>query len=118
MGFWNDLFTGKYAKFWAAWLAGSGVASVSVLIVWLVSLSGAYEAPGPDEIRTAVEAFVVSFFSAVGAALATNAVTYTRAQLAAMLAQMDAEDRERLTVPTPNPPADPIVDDAGMSPAS
>ena len=61
-----------YEKFWAALLGGGMAAAVTVIVQWLVSGTGAFEAPGPEEIRAAVDGVVVALFAAAGAYLATN----------------------------------------------
>jgi len=59
-------------KFYAALLGGGMATAVTVLAQWAVSGTGAFEAPGPDAIRSAVDGVVVALFAAAGAYLATN----------------------------------------------
>ena len=66
-------FSTKYAKFWNALLTGSGVGAGGVLVLYLVSLTGAFPGPDPLEIRDAVLGLWVAFTAALGAALAANA---------------------------------------------
>lgn len=61
-----------YEKFWAALLGGGMAAAVTVVAQWLVSGTGAFDAPGPEEIRAAVAGIVATIFAAAGAYLATN----------------------------------------------
>lgn len=61
-----------YEKFWAALLGGGMASAVTVIAQWGVAGSGAFEAPGPEEIRAAVAGVVATIFAAAGAYLATN----------------------------------------------
>lgn len=61
-----------YEKFWAALFGGGMAAAVTVIVQWLVSGTGAFDAPGPEEIRAAVAGVVATIFAAGGAYLATN----------------------------------------------
>lgn len=61
-----------YEKFWAALLGGGMAAAVTILVQWGMSGTGAFDAPGPEEIRSAVAGVVSTVFAAFGAYLATN----------------------------------------------
>lgn len=61
-------------KAWSALLAGGTVTAATTFAIWLMSLTGAIEAPGPDAIHAAVTGIVASVFAAMGAYVATNTV--------------------------------------------
>lgn len=61
-----------YEKFWAALLGGGMATAVTILAQLAVSRTGAFEAPGPDEIQGAISGIVTALFAAAGAYLATN----------------------------------------------
>lgn len=59
-------------KFWNALLGGGMVTVVTVFALWAVSGTGAFEPPGPEEIRMAVVGFVAGTFAATLAYLSPN----------------------------------------------
>lgn len=66
-----NIIKGK-EKFWSALLAGGFVSSISVLALYIASMSGAVDTPDKEMIAGAITGIIVALASAFGAYIATN----------------------------------------------
>lgn len=61
-----------YEKAWAVLFSGAMATSVTILVMWPLSQTGAFESPGPEELKQAVVGVISVLFATFSAFITGN----------------------------------------------